>query len=153
MGSRVYNASILTTIGIVFALLIAVVPAIAQTVPPTPQRTMTARNPMARLLRTPYRPIVLELRGLKLTREQRQQIQGIFQAHRPEMQALAGKARAARAGWQQSGKIDIQERKALNEQRQAILNAVHNEVVPVLTPEQQKQLEARRQRAFSRRQF
>jgi len=105
---------------------------------------------MARMLTTPYRPIVLELRGLKLTPEQRQQIMGIFKAHQPELKAVAEKLRTARQGWQQAGKIDIQERKNLNEQRMAVLKAVRTEIFNVLTPDQRKQLEARRRRASRR---
>ncbi len=129
---------------------LVVVPAAAQTTPP-PANAGSARAPMARLMRTPYRPIVLELRGLKLTPEQRNQVRAIFKAHGPEMKTLAGKVRTARQGWAQSGKIDIKERKALNDERQALLQAVNNEVLSVLTPEQQKQVEARRQRAANRR--
>jgi Spy/CpxP family protein refolding chaperone len=132
---------------------IAAAPAAGQTAAASARKAVPARAPLARLLRTPYRPILLEMRGVRLTREQRQQVLGVFKAHRPELQALAGKVRAARQGWQQSGKIDIQERKALNDQRQAILKAVHGEVLAVLTPEQQKQVEARRRRLLNRRDF
>jgi Spy/CpxP family protein refolding chaperone len=146
MASRVKIATIAATCSLV---LCSAIPVLGQT--PPPRNGVPARGPMVRLLRTPYRPIVLELRGLRLTREQRQQVLGIFKTHQPDLQALAGKVRAARQRWQQSGKIDIQERTALNEQRQAILKAVRGEVLAVLTPEQQKQIEARRQRLLRRR--
>lgn len=154
MGSRARNGRIFrvtTVTGFALACLAAVSPAAAQTTPPPAARA--GARPVARLLKTPYRPIVLELRGLDLTREQRQQILGIFKMHRPEMQALAAKVRAARQGWRQSGKIDIQERKALDDQHQTLLRGVNTEVLALLTPEQQKQAEARRLRAFNRRRF
>jgi Spy/CpxP family protein refolding chaperone len=102
------------------------------------------RRPLARSLRTPYRPLALQLRGVKLTPQQRQQVAGVFKAHQPDLRALAGKLRAARQGWQQAGKIDIQERKSLNEQRMAVLQSVRTEVFALLTPEQQAQIQARR---------
>lgn len=150
MDSRAKTASILAVIGFVVFCFAPAVPAAAQV---APQRGLRARGPLARLLTGPYRPIVLELRGLRLTPEQRQQVMAAFRSHRPELQALGEKARAARQGWQQSGKIDIQERAALNQQRQAILKAARDEVFAILTPVQRKQIEVRRQRALRRRDF
>jgi len=149
MVSRFRDARVFALTGFAFALLFAVASASAQTAPSS-QKPLARRGPMARMLTTPYRPIVLELRGLKLTPEQRQQIMGIFKAHQPELKAVAEKLRTARQGWQQAGKIDIQERKSLNEQRMAVLTAVRTEIFNVLTPDQQKQLQARRQRALKR---
>jgi Spy/CpxP family protein refolding chaperone len=148
MDSRAKAASILAVIGFVVFSVVPAVPAAGQTLP---RRGLRARAPLARLQTGPYRPIVLELRGLRLTPEQRQQVMAIFKAHRADLQALGEKARAARQSWQQSGKIDIQERKALNEQRQAIVKAARVEVLALLTPDQRKQIEARRQRALTRR--
>ena len=148
MGTGAALARLSAAFGAAVVSFVTVVPAVSQTVPP-PANPGSARAP-ARLSRIPYRPILLELRGLKLTSEQRQQVQAIFKAHRPELKALAGKFLTARQAWEQSGKIDIKERKALNDERRALLQAVNKEVLSVLTPEQQKQIEARRQRAASR---
>ena len=92
----------------------------------------------------------MELRGLKLTPDQRQQIVGIFKTHQPELKAVADKMRAARRGWQQAGKIAIQERKALAEERMAVLKGVRTEIFGILSPEQQKQIQTRRQRTLTR---
>jgi Spy/CpxP family protein refolding chaperone len=99
---------------------------------------------MRRLLGTPYRPLVMQLRGVKLTPEQRQQVAAVLKAHQPELKAQAAKARGVRQGWQQAGKIDIQERKTLMEQRMALMQPVRTEILNLLTPEQRAQLEARR---------
>jgi len=150
MVNRFRGARTLGLIGVVFVFLFAVASASAQTAPPSTANGRGQRRPLARLMTTPYRPIVMELRGLKLTPGQRQQIMGIFKAHQPELKAVADKLRAARQGWQQAGKIDIQERQALNEQRMAVLKAVRTEILGTLSPEQQKQLQTRRQRALKR---
>lgn len=110
---------------------------------PAPQRPGAALRP---LLRGPFQPIAMQLRGLNLTPPQRQQVLGIFKAHQPDMKALADSARAARARWQQAGQISIQERKDLADRRQAIMSAVRTEVFGVLTPDQRKRLQTRRQR-------
>ena len=127
-------------------------PSSAQSAPPAAPGNQGRQRPMARLLGSPYRPLVAELRGVKLTAEQRQQVMAIFKAHQPDLKAVGEKARAARLGWQQAGKIDIQERQALQQQRMAVLKAVRTEILGTLTPEQQQQIETRRQRAPKRRQ-
>ncbi len=101
----------------------------------------------AGLLGGPYAPIVRQLQGLNLTQDQRQQVLRIFDAHKADAKAVAEKLRAARARWEQSGQIDIQERKTLVAERQAVMKTVRQEVVGVLTPEQQKKLQARLRRA------
>ncbi len=152
MGNPAKKAAILGATALIVATLGAG-PALAQDMRPAAGQAAPGKAGLARLLRTPYRPIVLELRGVKLTRNQRQQVLAIFRAHRPELQALAGKLRTARETWQQAGKIDIQQRNALHDQRQALLKSVNAEVLGVLTPEQQKQIEARRQRRINRGMF
>ncbi len=104
-------------------------------------------KPPARLLRGPYAPIVRQLQGLGVTQEQRQQVLRIFDAHRADVKAVSEKLRAARARWEQAGQIDIQERKTLVAERQAVMKAVRQEVIGVQTPEQQRKLRARVQRA------
>ncbi len=146
MFERVRRTTTLALTGFAVAISFAAAPALAQTAPPAPPTNAQNRPGLARLARTPYRPIVRELRGLQLTSEQREQIKGIFKTHQPELKAVAEKTRTARQAWQQSGKIDIQERNSLNEQRMAVLKTVRTEVFNVLTPDQQKQIQARRPR-------
>ncbi len=122
-----------------------VVPASAQPVPPPPH----AGSPdgrMARLLGTPYRPLLLELRGVNLTREQRQQVIAVLKAHRPELKAVQEKLHAARAAWQQAGKIDIEQRKSINQERLAVLQAAREDIFNLVTPEQKARIEANRAR-------
>ncbi|MGE5361209.1 MAG: Spy/CpxP family protein refolding chaperone [Bacteroidales bacterium] len=104
----------------------------------------------AGLLRGPYAPILRQLQGLNLTQEQRQQVLGIFEAHKADVKAVGEKLRAARARWEQAGQIDIQERKTLMRERQAVMKGVVDEVSGVLTPEQQKKFQARRRMAARR---
>ncbi len=129
-----------------FVFFVASIPAFAQ----APQANQAVQppargqqRPMARLLGTPLRPLALQLRAAKLTPEQRQQVQGILESRRADLKAFAAKARAARQAWQQAGKIDINERKGLNEQRLALLQSIRTEILNVLTPEQRAQIEAR----------
>jgi Spy/CpxP family protein refolding chaperone len=134
---------------LVYLLVAAAVPASAQTAQAAP--AAGPRRPLARLLKTPYRSLVLQLRGVKLTPQQRQQAAGVFKAHQPDLKALAGKLRAARQAWRQTGKIDLQERRNLNEQRMAVLQSVRTEIFALLTPEQQAQIQARRVKRLRRR--
>ena len=150
MVNRFRRAGIFGLIGFVLVFPFAVASASAQTAPPRTANDRGQRGPLARLMTTPYRPIVMELRGLKLTPGQRQQVVSIFRTHQPEIKAVADKLRTARQGWQQAGKIDIAERQGLNEQRMAVLKAVRTEILGALSPGQQKRLEARRQRALKR---
>ncbi len=144
MANRLKNVTIAPLI-LFFLVAAAAVPASAQTTPRAPA-ARTARGPKVRLLATPYRPLVQQLRGVKLTPDQRQQVSGIFKAHQPELKAVQQKLRAARTSWQQAGKIDIQQRKSLAQERLAVLQAARTEVFNLLTPEQKAQIEARRDR-------
>jgi Spy/CpxP family protein refolding chaperone len=117
----------------------------AQTAPPA-QAPRPERGPMAHRPATPYRPLLMELRGVKLTPDQRQQVIAVVKAHRPDLKAVQEKLRAARAEWQQAGKIDIEQRKSLNQERMAVLQAARTEISNVLTPEQKAQIAARRGR-------
>lgn len=146
MASHLRTRTVVVLALALVAGLLAASPAAAQA--PVNPRPGNAR---AGLLGGPFRPIMLQLRGLNLAPEQRQQVLGIFQAHQPEMRALAENMKAARARWQQAGQINIQERKELAGRRQAIMKAVRTEVFGVLTPAQQKRLQARRNRLARRR--
>lgn len=134
---RIFGCSGLVLLALLATPFAASAQEVAKTAPPVGQR------PFGRLLATPFRPLALQLRGVKLTPEQREQVRGVLNAHRAEMKALVDKTRAMRQAWQQAGKIDIQERRSLQEQRMALLQAVRTEILNLLTPEQQAQVKAR----------
>ena len=144
MANRLKDLAVACIVLLVL-LVTGVVSARAQTAPPPPAAGI-ARRPIARLLASPYRPLVLQLRGAKLTPDQRQQVLGIFKTHRPELKSVQEKVRAARAAWQQAGTIDIEQRKRLNQERMAVLQAARTEIVNLLTPEQKARIDARRGR-------
>ena len=139
MVNRFNNPRLFTLLVLVSLVLGCGVAALAQEPP--------RQKAPAGLLRGPYAPIVRQLQGLNLTQEQRQQVLRIFDAHKADVKAVAEKLRAARQRWQQAGQIDIQERKTLVAERQAVMKGVRDEVTGVLTPEQQKKLRTRVPRA------
>jgi Spy/CpxP family protein refolding chaperone len=141
MALRARNRLIGRLLLALFIGVFAASTASAQTPPKPPAATRQAG-----MLRGPFRPIVMQLRGLNLTPEQRQQVLGVFKAHQPEIKALGQDMRAARVRWEQAGQISIQERKELLGRRQTIMSAVRSEVFGVLTAEQRTKVEARLQR-------
>jgi len=147
MMSRLKQTRVVISAGFVSVCLVlaAALPVSAQTARTVSPEAGPRRLP-ARLLATPYRPLVLQLRKVRLTPQQRERITAILKAHRPDLKAVADKARTARQGWQQAGKIDIQERNSLNEQRQAVMQAVRTEIFNVLTPGQKAQIQRRLRR-------
>ncbi len=96
------------------------------------------------------------LRQLDLTEQQRQQIKGILQGHREKAQALAAQGRAAGRALRQAIADGADEptirAKAADAAKvqadAAVLRAqVRNEIVAVLTPEQQAKAKALREKA------
>ncbi len=99
------------------------------------------------------------LRGIELTDAQKEQIKAIHEANKPtgENEALFNSIRETRKA---GGTISEEQKAQLKELRQAQrakMQAVHEQVLAVLTPEQKTQLEAKkaemRQRMEERRQL
>jgi hypothetical protein len=125
------------------ALVATAAPASAQTA--GGQRTagragaLRARAPGVRLRQqAPLQALRIQLRGLRLSAEQRQQVRQILEARRPEVQRLRQLQRDAR---QQRDRQALAGARAEVRQFQASVMA---EIEPILTPAQQQRLRARR---------
>jgi protein CpxP len=92
------------------------------------------------------------LRGLDLTDAQRQQIREIRQSHRDEMQAAAERLRSAHRTQRESARATPVDEARIRATSQALADAmtevavlrarVHQQVLAVLTPEQQEKARA-----------
>jgi Spy/CpxP family protein refolding chaperone len=107
------------------------------------QRPLVAARALAARL-GPLAGIRLQLRELRLSPEQRQQVQAIFQKHQADIQQL----RDARQAGREAGTAEA--RQKVRTDMQTFRATLMKEVMGVLTPEQRAVVEAQRQLAAAR---